>query len=294
MRAVFFDIETRMPPEDWDRRERIGITCAAALRTLDNGGEVTKLWYAGMSQIERMARTSPSWTVDKVEGGLYPVTDEMSDEEVEMMLDELLALTHGDKVLDGFGGQVMALFSWNGVGFDYPIIAANLPQRHDEIVQLCNESFDPCFQAMRTYGWPIGLEKTAMAMLGSEKAEGMDGSLAAETWPMAIDVESGPNAAKVLRYVKGDVRLLRDVVFAIQQEKAIRWINSKGGESRKPIDPPHNANPRWVKVRSLIERTYGEDRSGNPITEPNRSWMDDPDAFTLQSTVGWMKREEVT
>lgn len=264
MEALFFDIETTgLPPPDWDYRDPvIGITCAAAVAPTLIGGDddnmAYRLWWAGMNESKatpgRTARGIPALADE----GKVEVNRTMMPDEVEAMLDDLVSMLSDSAISSG--GR---LFGWNTVNFDLPIIMSNVPHRKDDIVSLCLRSYDACFQFLRKYGWPIGLQPTAQAMLGREKAEGMDGAKAASIWTL--------QPGTVMRYVIGDVELLRDVVDAIMEERQVRWIKRDGKEGARPMTT-------WHTVKTIC---------GWP--EPSRAWMDDPEKFALEKIAGWMK-----
>ncbi len=260
MDGVFWDIETTDLLNDLENPP--GITCAAAYAVGKIRGaktEALSVWWAGMNQVQIKDRPNfmdhlanyPDRPFD------VPTAEIMEPDEIEQMLDNLVGLLHGP-----FGGR---LFAHNGFQFDFAVTALNLPDRFDEIVELALRSYDPCLQMLRVHGWPVGLAKISMAMLGIGKAEGLDGSKATQLWPLDAD--------KVLRYVVGDAKLTHQAYTAIASEKRIRWINSKGTESSKPVNAFHN-------VKHLLS-----------LPEVDRSWLTDYSGqWELEAIAKWIQR----
>lgn len=265
-----FDMETESLPVDGDYN--IGITCAA-LVVLDEETHVQSnaIWWAGMEVTDPPLPPGVDELVALVEQGKVPIRAKMTEEEVGMMFNQLVSALEVS--------ECKLLFTHNGAGFDWPVIAANIPERKEEVIEFCLRTYDVCFQAVRTYGFPIGLDAISQVMLGEGKL--MDGGKAAEMWPFE-------GVEKVLRYVHDDCLKNIAVVQAIMAEKHIRWITKKGKESDKLIDPPNNVDPRWDNIGKLISRTYGKTKGGRMRREPSRKWMDDPKAFSLDNSVGWM------
>jgi hypothetical protein len=269
---LYFDIETELPPEDWDRRSKVGITCASALVVSDFEGEPVEAyttWWAGMEQVPQNDRFLPlrsggevdvGKTEELMAAGLLLVESKMTPEEVELMFDNLLSLQASSPP---FGSN--QLFTWNGVGFDFPIIASNIPHRREEIAAMALRSFDPCVQFMHTFGFPIGLDKVAQLMLGEGKPEGMDGKKAAQVWPI--------QAAEVLHYVQNDVRILRMAVEAMMEARQVRWITRNGSERTRGLCG-------WHRINNLMK-----------LSEPDRSWMTSgyDGSYDLERVMAWME-----
>jgi hypothetical protein len=270
--AVYFDLETSHPDPEWDintwdRIERLPITCAAAFVVLtDSRGKealADKIFWAGMHLAPNKLIIE---TIKEIADGEITPLIAMTDDEVENMLDFLIKAVNGDTPTPYPLKSKPRLFTWNGTGFDFPAIASNIPHRLDDVVKLAKASYDPCFQWVRQFGWPIGIPATAEAMLGREKAEGMTSADAVTLW--------ADDPARVLRYVMGDVDLLSEIVEAIRAEKQIRWINRKGKQSAKT-----------VKGFLNVAKTMG-------LKEPDRSWMgEDAWRFELDHAVAWMESE---
>lgn len=275
MNLIALDIETNSDPAQWDRKERMGITCAVAYGriTTERGDQVnmTKSWVAGMSNPNNPIVTGVTPLVGAISDGEYQVADEMSEGEVELMLEELLALLRPDGSIPlQARGRWPVLVGWNTVGFDFPAIASNIPHRRDDVVEMMMESIDPCFQFARTLGWPIGLDAIAQDMLGEGKPEGMDGSVAATAWP--------ERAAEVLSYCYQDCILTLNIMDAIRAERQVRWTSKSGNRSAKPASQ-FKVGGGWGLVKKVAE-----------LNEPDRSWMKDYEGqFELESYLSWTK-----
>lgn len=180
------------------------------------------------------------WLSEKT-GGVV-VKARMSTEEVEMMVEDLVTLTTGaDPIVKKLAGAP-ALFSWNGAGFDFRVIADEAPKVRDAAISLCARSFDPMLQIVQTFGFPLALNRVSTAMLGLSKSDGMDGKRAVSIWPIA--------ASSVIRYCHGDTVLTERVVEAIREEKAISWINRKGKRSSWKLKVKHPGQiPAWQKKK---------------------------------------------
>jgi hypothetical protein len=227
------------------------------------------MFWAGMHDTpNELELTSVDQIAKAMESGEAMVNGEMSPNEVSSMFDAVVDLV-GDKHHGG-GGR---LFTWNGIGFDFPAIASNVPEKLPEIAALALNSYDPWLQFVRTLGWPIALERVSVPMLGREKVEGISGSQAGMMWPI--------EAPSILRYCAGDAELLKDVVAAMTSEKQVRWMKQSGQEGKREIEV--NGKPGWYKVKKLIE-----------LPEPNRSWMSDyTGQLDLYNLISWMEEKYV-
>jgi hypothetical protein len=114
------------------------------------------------------------------------------------------------------------------------------------------------------------------------KAEGIDGLWAASHWPW--------EAARILRYVQGDVQLLHNVVEAMMEKRQVQWLKRDWKDAEKeewpkfrktkPIIHPKGGSPTWLPVRKLIDPD---------IPEPDRRWMRDYDGkWDLERMTEWL------
>lgn len=111
------------------------------------------------------------------------------------------------------------LFGWNSTGFDWQLLARLVPEHHDNIVELCKYSYDPCFQVLCQRGYPVGLNAAAK-VLGLQEKE-LEGAKAPTLWTAGLYKD-------VLDYVTGDVLRLKGVVESIAKHRGLRWKTDKG------------------------------------------------------------------
>ncbi len=284
MNGVFFDIEGESIPEDWDNHDPLDLYCGCAVMHYESTERnfralATQFWWAGMSEMEEHPAGSDDLCQAYLEGRL-PVNKVMTPEEIEQMYDGMVSLSKNYGWL--FEDTWLPIFSHNGANYDFAVIAAHLPHRKDDIIETTVKSFDLCFQAMRDYGFPIGLEKIALVMLDRGKVEGISGAKVTSIWPMDADT--------VFRYVEGDCWLTHDALVQIKKEKLIRWLNSRDEVSTKKIKT-------FWSVERGIKHTYQGDKkkAGLPIREPYRQWMSDYNGqYDLNQVVGWLGWEDFT
>lgn len=275
MNLIAFDLETNSDPRGWDRKSKVGITCAAVhgrFQTDLTKGPImlNKAWVAGLSNVENPVLAGVVDYVEAIQGGGFKVAEVMSEGEVELMLEELLALLRPQGSLPAnVEGRWPTLVTFNGVGYDFPVIVSNIPHRLEDIKALALDSLDPLFQFTRTLGWPIGLDKIAQVMLGQGKPEGMDGSVAAVSWP--------ERAAEIVSYCHNDCVVTLNVVEAISAEKQVRWFTQSGKESAKPASQ-FKVGGGWGLVKAVMG-----------LPEVDRAWMSDYSGqFDLEAYTGWM------
>lgn len=141
--------------------------------------------------------------------------------------------------LDELRGRLFSgerLFTWNGTGFDYQLLA-RLTGRYAECAELCVNSYDPCFQALCMQGFPVGLDPAARAM-GFARKE-MEGASAPLLWPTE-------RWAEVVEYGKNDAIRLKQVVLEIMRSGGLRWITRKGGLMCLPM-------PKFLTVKQCLQ-----------------------------------------
>ena len=163
-----FDIETAkaLPGggRDWRDSRPIGISCAAAL--LSDSDEPL-LWYGVTGRKRPAARVTRS--------------------EARRMVNYLAR-----QVQRGY-----TIVSWNGVGFDFDILAEESGMLK-ECQRLAGEHIDMMFYAVCVLGYGIGLDAAARGMKLQGKAEGICGALAPVLW-------AGGGWREVLRGGRGPV-----------------------------------------------------------------------------------------
>jgi hypothetical protein len=241
MKLAAFDLEiAKEIPEgcdDWREIAPLGISCAA-LAYLDpfHDGYSYRIW----------------------EG--WPRMDE---EQIGKMLADL----------EWVGSRGTRIVSWNGLGFDFPMMTYEINQP-TRISMLARTHIDMMFMVVAKKGHYLGLEKAAkgMGLKGKEKEvalrdgsllEGMSGARAPELW-------ASRETDAVIKYLKGDVEQTLDLARAVEYNKYIRWLSNRGKMQR--IEFP-NGLLSVEECRQL------------PL--PDTSWMSDPP--TREQFTDWLE-----
>lgn len=223
MKFVSFDIEiAKQIPEDakdWDKHRPLGISCAATIASDDLS---PTLWFDG--QYSDGAHYGPKMT----KGGCKELV----------------------WYLEGQSACGYTPLTWNGMGFDFKILA-----EESGLVKECKElalnHVDMMFHFFALKGFPIGLDAACKGMGLPGKPEGMHGGLAPEMWAKGRYKEC-------LDYVSGDVEQPLELARLVEERHALRWVTRKGALASVPID-------RWLTVREALE-----------LPEPDTGWMDSP------------------
>ncbi|HPH94549.1 MAG TPA: ribonuclease H-like domain-containing protein [Anaerolineaceae bacterium] len=230
-----FDIEIANPLpdgiEDWKSARPLGITCAATCLE----GQQPRVWFGKNpdgSPSERMTRREAAEMVDFL---------------------KQTAATH-------------TLLTWNGLGFDFDILAEESGRLQD-CRSLAWNHVDMMFHVFCLKGFAIGLDKAAKGMGLPGKTEGMHGDLAPRYW------KEGKRDL-VLQYVAQDVRTTLDLALAVDGLRKLRWITAAGGSRDMPI-------PRWLTAREAVN-----------LPEPDMSWQKNP--WKRSKFTGWLQEEQLT
>ena len=219
-RYLAFDIETAkdVPGVDfnWRAHRPLGISCAAALRC-----DVTEpiLWHG------------------KSNDGTP--TGRMSASEARDLVHELVSLT-----AEGY-----TLLTWNGMGFDFDVLAEESDCR-DECKQLAINHVDMMFHVFCDRGFPVKLDKAAQALGIPGKPEGMSGILAPQLWAQGRYQE-------VLDYVAQDVRIAFRIARVCEEQRRFRWITQQGKTRSMEL------SQGWLTVGDAMR-----------LPLPDTSWMD--------------------
>ncbi len=236
MKLASFDIELATPlPEDHrDQISEMEISCAAV--ALEDQDEIQV--YAG----------DPVLTV------------EQSNELV------------GD--LCRWQSEGYGIVTWNGCGFDFPILANN-SEAVEECSRLALSHFDLMLLITFQKGWYLSLNK---ALSGAELEgklkevrlsdgsvlDNMDGAMAPELW------SKGERNA-VIEYLKQDVRQQLELAQWVAEHKKICWTSNSGNPWSLPI-------PRLYSVEECFD-----------FPLPDVSWMDNPPQ--RPDFISWMPSE---
>ena len=187
-----FDLEiARSIPEgleDWKSIRPLGITCAA---TVTSDGEAALFTATD-------------------EAGIY--AERMTREQAGQLVDHLMSAA----------GSGLTLLTWNGLGFDFDILAEESGRKAD-CAALAMGHVDMMFHLFCLRGHGLALAKAAQGMGLPGKLPGMSGELAPRYW------KEGKQGI-VLDYVAQDVRTTLDVANAVEARRALRWISMSGNE----------------------------------------------------------------
>lgn len=149
--------------------------------------------------------------------------------------------------------------TWNGSGFDFRVLA-----QASGLVPGCAalawDHVDMMFWLHCRKGFSVALDRAARAV-GTTKLGGLSGADAPRLW-------AAGEYDQVMAYVAQDVRMLGAVYEAARQARALRWINTRGRESR--------ADGELCLVREAYR-----------LPMPDTSWMTRP-PWSRERFVGWM------
>jgi hypothetical protein len=226
-----FDIETaKVLPDnepDWNSYRPLGISCAATL--LADSDELV-LWHGGADS------KSPA--------------DRMSQQEAAGLVEYLATQV----------GQGYTIVTWNGVGFDFDILAEE-SEMLAECRRLAVNHVDMMFHVLCQLGYGVRLDGAAKGMGIAGKPEGMDGAKAPVLWTEGKREE-------VLKYVAQDVRTTLDLATTCDASGIMRWIARSG--RRRSMALPQG----WLAVSEA-----------GKLPLPDTSWMDDP--WPRTKFTGW-------
>jgi len=226
-----FDIETAkdVPGEDfnWKPHRPLGICCAAAL-----AGDAPQpiVWHG-----KEGAKFAPR----------------LSQSEARRIVEELERF-----VADGY-----TVLTWNGLGFDFDVLAEEADAR-ERCRTLARNHVDMMFHFVCLKGFPVALDKAAAGMGIPGKPAGMSGVLAPRLWAQG-------RCQDVLDYVSHDVRIALQVGQKCEQQGRVNWITSKG--TRSSADLPGG----WLTVQEAVA-----------LPLPDTSWMDR--ALPRTNFTGWL------
>ena len=230
---VAFDIEiAKVLPdgvEDWMRYRPLGISCAAALTS-----DGRQLLWCGRLPGEKIA-------------------DQLNRDELWGLVGELQAF-----VAAGY-----TLLTWNGLGFDFDILA-----EESGMWEVCRDlamaHTDMMFHVFCLKGFAVALDKAARGMGLRGKPPGMNGSLVPKYW-------ASGRRQEVLDYVVQDVRTTLELASATEQQRCMRWISSSGSPKELPL--PNG----WLTVEQALK-----------LPLPDTSWMRTP--WPRSKFTGWLNR----
>lgn len=185
---------------------------------------------------------------DGAEAICWKGVPQLSPEECRQVVKELAGLA-----ADGY-----TIVTWNGCGFDFPVLAQESAALSD-CARLAMNHVDLMLIVTFTKGWYLSLEAAL-------KGAGLGGKLKVVKLNdgTTIDNMAGEQAPRlwargeheaVLAYLRRDVLQLLDLTRVVQDRRAIRWTSRSGS-------PASVAVPRLLTVSECLA-----------IPEPDTSWM---------------------
>lgn len=212
-----FDVEVHtFPTEDgqhWSQIAPLGITCAA-LSSAD--GEQGMLWYSS------------------------PTRKIMSKTACESMARHIAHLVK----------QGHEIVTWNGMGFDWPVIAHEIGN-FKLMTEIALNTIDPMYGMFKSFGFPISLDSASVGMGFEGKLEGMSGDKAVAMWLNPL------TRPRVLSYVLQDARTTAQVAGKLKATREMHWIKKSGGPASRMLS--YERNKEFVS-----------------LAMPDQSWMDKP------------------
>ena len=156
------------------------------------------------------------------------------------------------------GGTIL---TWNGLGFDFDILAEESGMLV-ECSELALNHIDMMFHVFCMKGYPLGLDKAAKGMGLTGKTPGMTGDMAPRLW------QEGEHL-KVLEYLQQDVQTLIDLWAVVDGLRKLTWISNKGYPQRLPLPKG------WLTVEQALK-----------LPLPDTSWMSNP--WPRSKFSGWL------
>jgi hypothetical protein len=190
-------------------------------------------------------------------------THALTRDGVSRLVDALLEV-----VRDGF-----TIVTWNGVGFDFAVLAEQSGRRA-ECAELAWNSIDMMFHLFCAKGHPLALD-TALAGMNLEgkvhAVKGEDGQTIEISGKEAPRLWQAGEYAAVLTYCAADVRRTLELAQVCARRGYLAWTSRAGKLNRLDL-----SKGGWLPARECVK-----------LPEPDTSWMRDPP--TRARYVGWMK-----
>lgn len=218
-----FDIETAAMLseeqfQDWKKHRPLGITCIAAQ---PSDAPAPRTWDSRQSGDGSSGRMGPQQLAEFV------------------------------NYLKQMTGQGYTLLTWNGLGFDWDVLA-----EESGCASICrdlaHDHVDMMFHVLCARGHPVALDKAAQGFRIPGKPPGMAGFRAPLMW-------SEGRFQEVLDYVAQDVRITLCVAAQSEEKSVFRWLTSKGSLSSMPLPGG------WLPVSAALG-----------LPQPDTSWMSSP------------------
>ncbi len=246
MKLLAFDLEIARPFENGEWRNKdLGISCI------------------GLASFDGMEHDCWTVTDDAARHGDHA----MKPEGLDIFLD----------MLSGYATRGYKILSWNGLGFDFPMIYEYVEQK-----QLCKAlalaHYDLAFQMFCSKGFMIGLDTAARGMGLTGKLVGMSGKLAPPMWTGTDDVKlaegieeqfsvkAGSIEAQeiVLKYVQRDAEVTLEVIEKANQVGYLSWVSRSGRRNCWTCATKAKRPWEW-ELLTVVECLA--------LPEPDTSWM---------------------
>jgi len=254
MKLLAFDLEISRPFMDGEWRGKdLGVSCI------------------GLASVDGDERDA--WTMTDADS--RHGNRSMKPEGLDLFLD----------LLSNYAGRSYEIISWNGLGFDFPMLLEYVEQR-----QLCKAlalaHYDLAFQMFCAKGFMIGLDAAAQGMGLAGKLPGMRGEIAPSMWSGVDDAELAESLEaqtdlkpgsieaqdRVLKYVQQDAVTTLEVIEKANEYNAVRWISHSGRPQRWSLP---GGNWSLLTVAECLA-----------LPEPDTSWMSEP--RTRDEYAGWL------
>ena len=171
------------------------------------------------------------------------IADQLSPDHLCKFVDRLKSL-----VSDGF-----TIVTWNGLGFDFRVLAAE-SQRLQDCQTLAINHVDMMYNIFCEKGWPVGIAQVASEMGLKGKTQDMNGVDAVRIWN-----EQPDQRQLVVDYAKQDAKTTLELADLGQEKEMLRWRSQSG-------------NPQVLRLPDGWLTCKRAER----LPEPDNSWMNDP------------------
>uniref|UniRef100_A0A6H1ZC68 Putative RNase_H superfamily protein n=1 Tax=viral metagenome TaxID=1070528 RepID=A0A6H1ZC68_9ZZZZ len=256
MKLLAFDLEIARPFVDSEWRNKdLGISCI------------------GLASVDGDKRDA--WTM----------TDDAARHGDHAMKREGLDISLGTLV--NYAQLGYKIISWNGLGFDFPMIYEYVEQK-----QLCKAlalaHYDLAFQMFCAKGYMIGLDTAAKGMGLTGKLEGMHGDMAPPMWAGTDDVKLAEGIEERFGVKAGSIEAQNMVLKYVQQDavttlEVIEEANARGSVSWLSRNGRRNC---WYLP--ISDKTWALRDVAWCLQEPapDTSWMSEP--RTRDEYAGWL------
>lgn len=166
----------------------------------------------------------------------------------------------------GYQQEGRRVFAWNGVSFDWQLLARLTGRFQDARTGALN-SYDPMFQGLCVAGFPVKLESVAMAF--GYPGKPISGGNAPQLW------EDGLHDV-VCEYVQADTLMLQRVVHKAEQFGGLKWLSKKNSTLFTPFFPRELLTVEQCMGLPLPDTSWAKDDGGLTVTrEQFIAWFDE-------------------